>query len=214
MASKVEICNLALQNLGANSITSLNENVAEAIECNLRYDTARRALLNMHVWNFATKRVALNRDVSTPAFNYTYRFTLPSDFLYMVMTSLEEQYQQPHPQVFNSILYTSDVPSYGGIDKYRIENSDSGLSLLSYEENVSIVYVSDIEDTQQYSAVFTDLFARYLGALISYRLTGSKSERDMQMKIFQSQLEEFQAIDSQQGVFDRIEVSEFLTARL
>ena len=86
MASKVEICNLALQNVGANSITSLVEGTAEANECSLRYDTARLALLNMHIWNFAVKRAQLARLTATPEFNYNYKFQLPTDFLYMVMS--------------------------------------------------------------------------------------------------------------------------------
>jgi len=215
LVSKVEICNNALQNLGAGKITSITENTVEAIECNLRYDTARRALLSMHPWNFAIRRALLNADVTAPAFNYSYAYTLPSDFLGLVMTSLEEQYQSPHPQVVNSPLYTSDVSSYGGIDKYRLERGDDGtLKLLSYESGVGIVYISDVEDEQSFSPTFTDLMARYLSALIAYKITGNMLERNTQMEIFKLELADFVSIDSQQGVFDRLEVSQFLSARL
>ncbi len=209
MASKVEICNFALQNLGANNITSLNENTTEAIECNLRFDSSRRALLQMHLWNFAIKRAVLNRETSTPAFNYNYQFALPSDFLYAVMTGLEENFQSPAPQIVNTNLYVNDVPSYGGIDKYRIE----GRKLLSYEETVNLIYVADVEDTSSYSATFTELLARYLSYQIAYRVVGSKSERDTQKQIFEQELADFQSIDSQQGVIDRLEVSQFLSER-
>lgn len=209
MASKVEICNFALQNLGANSITSLNEDSTEAIECNLRFDSSRRALLQMHLWNFAIKRASLNRETSTPAFNYNYQFTLPSDFLYAIMTGLEENFQSPAPQIVNTNLYVNDVPSYGGIDKYRIENG----KLLSYEQDVNLIYVADVTDTAKFSATFTELLARYLTYQIAYRVVGSRTERDSQKKIFEQELEEFKSIDSQQGVFDRLEVSQFLSER-
>lgn len=209
MASKLEICNFALQNLGANKITSLNENTTEAIECNLRYDSSRRALLQMHLWNFAIKRASLSRETSTPAFNYNYQFALPSDFLYAVMTGLEESFQSPAPQIVNTNLYVNDVPSYGGIDKYRIE----GKKLLSYDTEVNLVYVADEEDTTAFSATFTELLARYLSYQIAYRVVGSKTERDSQKTIFEQELEEFKSIDSQQGVFDKLEVSHFLSER-
>lgn len=207
MASKVDICNFALQNLGANSITSIDEGTTEANECKLRYNSSRRALLQMHQWNFAIKRVALARDTATPAFNYNYQFTMPADYLYMIMTSLEEQFQSPAPQIVNSFLYVHDVPYYGGIDKYRIE----GNKLLSYEEEVKIVYVADEQNTGLYSSTFVELLARYLSYQIAYRVVGSRSERDSQKTIFEQELQEFQSIDSQQGVFDRLEVSRFLS---
>lgn len=210
MVSKVDICNFALQELGAKSITSLEDDDKSARECNLRYDSARRSLLTMHLWNFAIKRYKLNQDSAAPLFNYNYAYTLPADFLYMVMTGLEEQYQTPVTNTINSFLYVHDVPSYGGIDKYRIE----GDKLLSYDSAVNIVYVADEEDTQKFSGTFVELLTRYLAAKIAYKITGSLSERNAQMQLFEAELREFQAIDSQQGVFDRLEVSRFLSDML
>lgn len=207
MVSKVDICNYALQNLGGDTITSLNENTPNAVECNLRYESSRRSLLQMHLWNFATRRAKLNKDTVAPAFNYDAQFTLPADFLYLVMTGLEEQFQSPSTQIVNSNLYVSDVPTYGGIDKYRIE----GGKLLSHDDNVNIVYVADEEDPQKFSTTFVELLARYLSANIAYRVVGSKSERDTQLAIFRDELREYQSIDSQQGVFDRLEISRFVS---
>jgi hypothetical protein len=210
VVSKVDICNYALQELGAAPITSLNEGTPGALQCLLRYDASRRTLLTMHQWNFAIKRALLNADVETPAFNYKYQYTLPSDFLYMVMTGLEEQYQGSSPQVVHSSLYVSDVPNYGGIDKYRLE----GNKLLSYIDSVNIVYVADVEDTQSFSWNFIQLLSRYLASQIAYRVTGSVDERNNQYKIFQEEFAEAVAIDSQQGTFDRIEVSKLLSELL
>lgn len=213
MASKVEICNLAIQNLGGNFITSLSEGSEAAIECNLRFDTARRSLLNMHLWNFATRRAVLNRDTSTPAFNYNYQFTLPSDFLYIVMTGEEELAQNGYGAfVYNPTVVNSN--NYNTVDKYRIESTSNGLKLLSNSTKVNIIYIADVTDTNLFSGIFTDLMARYLSMLIANKLTGSSSERDKQYAMFQKELEEYQSIDSQQGVFDKIDRSDFLLARL
>lgn len=214
MASKVDICNMALQNLGANFITSITEDTARAIQCNLRYDIARKALLNMHPWNFAMRRAALNLNTSTPAFNYSYEFTLPSDFLWLYMTGNEEKYTTNYAIPFNDTFGVSDVPNFVGPDRYRIErNSNGELVLLSQNATANIIYVSNVEDTQSFSGVFTELFARYLSALIASKIVGSKSERDTQMAIFKEELDYYQSIDSQQGTFDSIQVSEYLSLR-
>jgi hypothetical protein len=127
----------------------------------------------------------------------------------MVMTQLEETYQGTSAKVYSN-LYVHDLPGITNIDKYRIE----GNKLVTNDGACGIIYVADIEDTQQFSATFTELLTRYLTAMIAYRMTGSKSERDTQYQIFQQELDTALSIDSQQGVFDRLEVSEFLSSRL
>lgn len=207
--SEVQICNEALQNIGADDyITSLLENTPNAIECNLRYNTARKALLRMHNWNFAIKRAALNKEVSTPAFNFGNQFTLPSDYLKVVMTGLEERYSSSYAKPISGTFEISNVPNRIGPDNYKIE----GRKLITDAASVEIVYIADITDTAQFDATFTQLLARYLGALISYKVVGSKSEREDQMSIFKQELDEYQSIDSQEGIIDSIMASEYLSA--
>jgi hypothetical protein len=207
MASKVEIYNQALQNIGGEYITSENEDTQNAIECNLRADSARKALLEMHQWNFATKRAKLNKEVATPEFGYAYQYTLPSDFLYMVMTQVEEQSTNTTTYGFSDITHVSNYPFNASADDYVIEDG----KLLSNSSEVNIIYIADVTNTGSFSATFTQLFARYLGALIAFKVVGSKSERDTQMAIFEKELAEYQSIDSQQGRFKAIRVSEYLS---
>ena len=51
MASVVQICNSALNQLGASSITALTENSKNARICNERYETVRDAVYRSHPWN-------------------------------------------------------------------------------------------------------------------------------------------------------------------
>jgi len=181
MASKVQICNEALQNIGARYITSLEEDTTEAIECNLRFNSAKRALLEMHPWNFAMKRVALNANLSAPAFNYSYEFNLPSDFLWLYMTKEEEIHQTPAAATYDFSTHIANVPYTTMVDKYRIE----GRKLVSNSSEVSIIYVADIEDTEHFSATFTQLLARYLGGLIAYKrqLTNHSSNQAQPIRL-------------------------------
>ena len=57
MASVVQICNSALNQLGASSITALTDDSKNARLCNERYTTIRDAVFRAHPWNCLIKRV-------------------------------------------------------------------------------------------------------------------------------------------------------------
>ena len=77
MASEVGICNLALQKLGAESISSLTEDSRNARAVNACYAEMRDAEISAHPWSFARTRATLTASATTPDFEFTYQFTLP-----------------------------------------------------------------------------------------------------------------------------------------
>ena len=79
MASVVEICNSALNSLGANNIISLTEDSKNARLCNQRYEPIRDQIFRSHTWNCLIKRVELAQDTATPTHEYDNQYTLPSD---------------------------------------------------------------------------------------------------------------------------------------
>ena len=79
MTSVVEICNSALNILGANNITALVEDSKNARLCNQRYEPLRDAVFREHTWNCLIKRVQLAQDTASPTHEYTYQYQLPSD---------------------------------------------------------------------------------------------------------------------------------------
>ena len=68
MASAVDICNLALQRLGAKSIGALTEDTTAGRECNRVYEHARDSELRSHQWSFARTRVEVAADSVAPTF--------------------------------------------------------------------------------------------------------------------------------------------------
>ena len=79
MASVVDICNEAMDLLGAATITSLTENSKEARLCNRNFEKIRDTVLRAHNWNIAITRKQLAKDSDAPAFGFTNQFTLPTD---------------------------------------------------------------------------------------------------------------------------------------
>lgn len=81
MASEVEICNRALQKLGAKRIVALTENSPNARSCNFAYEIIRDAELRKHPWSCAIKRASLAKLSDNPAFGKDYQYQLPTDFI-------------------------------------------------------------------------------------------------------------------------------------
>lgn len=136
MASTVDICNLALQRLGAARITSLADNSTPARTMNLLYEHTRDMLLRSHAWNFAIDRASLAADASTPAFGYDYSYTLPSDFIRLL----------PHDR--------DEGTTY--MEDWKIE---SGKILTDTSAPLYIRYVYRVTDTTQFDTYFVRLLA-------------------------------------------------------
>ena len=62
MASVVDICNSALNLLGASTISALTDDSKNARLCNQRYEPVRNRIFRGHAWNCLTKRVQLAKD--------------------------------------------------------------------------------------------------------------------------------------------------------
>ncbi|WP_353170869.1 hypothetical protein [Acinetobacter rudis] len=79
--TKVSICNMALNQIGAKSIQSFDDHTDNARRCAVLYDQTRKALLRMHPWSCAKKRAQLAPVSTHPVFDYAHAFRLPSDFV-------------------------------------------------------------------------------------------------------------------------------------
>ena len=79
MASEVDIINSAMNMIGASNIISRGEDSKAARVTNQRFDYVRDAVQRSHPWNCTVTRRSLAPDSETPAFDWSYQFTLPTD---------------------------------------------------------------------------------------------------------------------------------------
>ena len=77
MASVVDICNGALNQLGATTIVSLTEDSKNGRLCNARYTQIRDSVFRSHPWNCLQKRLELSSSTDTPAWGYSFKYDLP-----------------------------------------------------------------------------------------------------------------------------------------
>lgn len=81
--TKIGIVNRALQLLGSQSISSLQENSRGAKAVLRAYDSIFLAELRAHTWSFSIKRANLVADATAPIFGKARSFPLPGDWLYL-----------------------------------------------------------------------------------------------------------------------------------
>ncbi|ELW77060.1 MULTISPECIES: hypothetical protein [Acinetobacter] len=90
MTTKVDISNQALSMIGADSITSFEENTSTARRMKTLYDTSRKAVLRLHPFHCATKRIKLSPLSTCPEFGYAYQFQLPDDLVTVINANTED----------------------------------------------------------------------------------------------------------------------------
>ena len=170
MASVVDICNTALNQLGASTILTLTEDSKNARLCNARYTQVRDAVFRSHPWNCLQKRVQLAADSDAPAWGFTKQYTLPADCL-RVLTILD---------------YDAD---------YKIE----GRKILTDNSTMKILYISRIEDPNEYDELLRETLSAALAADIAYAVTSSNPTASNMYNLFQDKLKDARFVDSTEG---------------
>ena len=197
MPSVVDICNEAMDLLGAATITSLTENSKEARLCNRRYETVRDAVLRAHPWNCALTRKTLAQDSDSPEFGFTYQYTLPTDPYCLKVLSF-----------WNSNV-DNEIAAYDSNVMYKIE----GRKILSNEGTCKIVYISRVEDSEQFDSLLSSTIAHRLASETAYAITGSNSVSQAMFALYQDRLREARSMDAMEGYPDKIQADDFLNIR-
>ena len=192
MASVVQICNSALNQLGASSITALTDDSKNARLCNERYTTIRDAVYRSHPWNCLIKRVQLAQDSDTPAWGFDYQYTLPADCL----------------RILGIKDYNSD---------YKIE----GRKLLISESEVYLIYLAQITDVNELDVLLRETISAHLAQDIAYAITANLQVSRLMAEKYQAKLSEARHADSSEGYntnpelapTDQIITEDFLNSR-
>jgi hypothetical protein len=87
--SEVSISSNALVLLGGQPISSFTDDSTESQIAALLYKTTYESMLTETQWHFATRYTQLARHVEVPEADWSYKFQLPSDCLYVVEASVD-----------------------------------------------------------------------------------------------------------------------------
>ena len=192
MASVVSICNSALNQLGAASITALTDNSKNARLCNERYETVRDAVFRSHPWNCLIKRQQLAQDTATPAYGFSYQFSLPSDALRLL-----------------------------GIDAYNSDHKVEGRKILCNEKSIKISYISQVTDPNEMDVLLRETISAGIAADLGYAITANLQVSKLMQEKYQFKLSEARHTDASEGYnvnpengqVDQILTEDFINSR-
>ena len=192
MASVVNICNSALNLLGASTIAALTDDTKNARLCNQRYEPVRNRVFRSHAWNCLHKRVQLAQNSTAPVVEYSHAYALPSDCLRVLKV---------HNGTTDSIKSALD---------YKLE----GRNIVTDEGTVFIIYIALDTDPNNYDTYLQESISHQLAADLAYAVTNNATLADKYMTRADERLREARFIDATENSLGTIESSEFTDARL
>lgn len=140
-----EVCNQALGRVGAQRIMSIDDLGSKAASaCKNVFETTVLEVARAADWNCLRKRVELGQLADAPAFEWTYQYQLPSDFVNLIE--------------LNGVDYVGQVQ-----DDWEIE----GKLLLTDAESAKIKYTAYVDDVSQWDPGFANAVAVLIAAKIA-----------------------------------------------
>ena len=192
MASTVDICNSALNLLGASTISALTDDSKNARLCNQRYEPIRNRVFRSHAWNCLHKRVQLAQNSTAPVVEYSYAYALPSDCLRVLK------------------IHTGTNDSINSEIDYKLE----GRNIVTNEGTVYLIYIALVTDPNEYDVYLQESISHQLAADIAYAVTNNATLANNYMTRADERLREARFIDATENALGTIESNEFTDARL
>lgn len=187
--STVSICNRALDLLGADPITSLEDGSKAANLCQRNFEPSADSVLRLYPWNAALRRARLPALSEPPAWGYRYQYQLP---------------QGPEPAFCLRLLEIDN-----GSD-YRIEGRRV---LADYAAPLDILYIGRVTDTATFDPLLAEAVAAKLAVYLAGNLTESGSRIEAARSYLRDILAQAKAIDTQEGGAASLVVDAWLQAR-
>lgn len=161
MATETQIANQALVILGASPISSLNAtDEVNAVTLNTVFDDTRDALIRIYRPKFATRRVSITANATSPAFGRANAFDLPDDYLELLPRYPEDRLE-----------YTDWIREGNQI----VTDDDSPLQ---------IRYTAQVTDTSEFDSTFVKMLASALAMECAEKITQSTSKWERASAMF------------------------------
>ena len=154
-----DICNMALNHIGRESIASLHEETEAARTCKIHYDMQRRVLLRAYNWSFAKKtdKLALI-DKKVPGWGFVYAY--PPDCV-----QARKIFNETNTWV---VLHKNFK---GNMDQVVL--NDNTKAIVCNHADAYLEYIYDVKDVNLFTDDFAQALSYYLAGAIAVPLTGS-----------------------------------------
>lgn len=186
--SPIDICARALVLIGAEPLTSFDDDTSEAlVASNMYEDVARASLLNSR-WRFAVEQSFLNRLTDTPIGRYDAAYQLPSNLLMV------------HAITENGQVIKYD--RYG--DKVFCNASEGAEIVCDYTYRA---------DEVEWPAYFTLAVEYHMASIFATSIARDTSMANLFEQKAVNHMARARALDSQQQTTRKLQTSRFITMR-
>lgn len=206
MASVVEICNLALSNIRAGSINSLDEGSLQAQLCKLKYSILRDRCLREIPWQFNHKLRAL-APVTTEIFNWGYAYSYPVDCLKIQrLVGSYEELLVGQSDVVSRALDSRIIPQ-GDLRKqipYEVFNFDDNKVIGSNQPDLRIDFAAKVEDPNLFSDDFIMALSHLISSEVAIPVVGAELGRALRndsLQLYRNYLSSAMATDMNDQYF-------------
>lgn len=151
MATKTDICNQALGNIGLGPVENIQDGSAEGDACERVFDQMLEEVLEEADWNFASKTVVLGPHATDPPAAWGYRYGLPVDCLRAreILTATSLAGDLPIPYILDALA------------------DDTAVTILTNQNFAELRYTGFQRTTSLYPALFRGCLAWRIAAEIS-----------------------------------------------
>lgn len=214
MSDEVSISNLSLSHLGERaSVSNLTppEGSAFAPQCAAWLPIARRAMMEMHDWNFATRRAAGTLMTEVPLNGWQYAYAKPNKAIRVfrvlpaqtdgdVRSSHQNRYAAQNVYGYlNNQLATVTAPR-----EFKIETLSNGTEVIyTNEPDAVLCFTVDVTDYSKYSPLaeltLSHILASFLAGPILKGATG-RTEAKAQLQVAMSYMARAASSDASQSM--------------
>lgn len=215
MASEVEICNLALSNIRAGSINSLDESNLQAQICKLKYALIRDRCLRSS-WQF-NKAISPLATIDVDIYNWAYAYRYPVNCLKINRIIPEYEEVTWGSDIVSRLVDTQILPitDHRRQVSYEVFNFSNVKVIGCNETTLHIDYAIRIEDPNLFSDDFILAFSHLLGSEIAVPIVGAEKGRLLradEIQLYEEYIDDATASDTNDGFLNSPE-SEYVTVR-
>ena len=175
--SDVSICNQALSWLGESPIIALSDNSRAGRLCKANYEPLRDAVLEDRAWSFASERVILPPSATSPVFEYTHQYQLPSDHIRTLEAREDDRFDEEN----------------------KLDWAQEGNFILCSVSVLYLKYVRRVTNPTEFSAGFVQTLAARIATDIAIPITRSRTLQADMKKLYDDKLMNAGTNDAMQG---------------
>lgn len=185
LTTKTTIANRALQLVGSQPISTLNDNTPGARAILRAYDSVLLSELRKNIWSFSIKRIVLAASATKPAFGPANYYPLPGDFLMLAPGDQNAAYS------FSGVPLIPYSQASGQYTDWEIENMDGTLAITTNDDGpIHVRYVSSSVLEGIFDPCFAEAFACALALNCCEQLTQSGTKLQACAQFYKAALDD------------------------